>query len=109
MNRCMACLTAIADSKIYTWGVLNLYVSNHETRTLFETDHSSWVESFLVVTSFPPACTLSINDRCFAFTFDNNIGLFSALTTNKESLVVRSLAIFHELQGGTCTKVEYGF
>ena len=105
----MACLTTIADGKIYTWGVLNLYISNHETRTLFEADHGSWIESLLVVASLPPACTLSVDDRCFAFTLDDDIILVSVLTTNKESLVVRSLSILHELQGGTCAEVEYGF
>ena len=62
MDSCMACLTTIADGKIYTWGVLNFYISNHETRTLFEADHSSWIESLFVVASLPPSSSLSIND-----------------------------------------------
>ena len=103
----MACLTTIADSKIYTWGVLNFYISNHETRTLFEADHGSRIEGLLVIASLPPSSSLSINDRCLAFTLNNDIILLSVLATNEYSLIIWSLAVFYELQGGSSAKVEY--
>ena len=106
MNRCMACLTAIADSKIYTWSVLNLYISNHETRTLFEADHGSRIECLLIVACLPPACSLTINNRSFSFTLNDDITLFSVLATDKERFVVRCLTIFHEFQCSTFAKVE---
>ena len=111
MNSSMTCLATVTDGDVHTWSILNFEVAKQETLTLFEAYHRTRVEGLALLFCQPPACTLSGDDRCFAFTLDNNIGniLALVLTTDEYSLVVRSLAIFHELQGGTCAKVEYGF
>lgn len=105
----MTCLATVTDGDVHTWSILNFEVAEQETLTLFEAYHRTWVEGLALLFCQPPACTLSVDDRCFAFTLDYNVALILILTTDEYSLVVRSLAIFHELQGGTCAKVEYGF
>ena len=111
MNSSMTCLATVTDGDVHTWSILNFEVAEQETLTLFEAYHRTRVEGLALLFCQPPACTLAVNDRCFAFTLDNNIGniLALVLTTDEYCLVVRSLAVFYELQGGTCAKVEYGF
>ena len=110
MNGSMASLSAVADGDVHTRSILNLEVAEQEALALFEADHRTRIKGFAILSCEPPACALTINNRSYTFTLDNNVSniLTLVLSADEDSLGIRRLAIFHELQGSTCAKVEDG-
>ena len=110
MDGSMASLTAVADGDVYTRSILNLEVTEQEALALLEADHCTRIEGFAILSCEPPACTLTVDDRSFTFTLDNNVGnvLALVLSADEDNLIVWRLAVFHELQCGTCAEVKDG-
>ena len=107
MNSTIVCTIAVTQGNVDTRSILNLEIANQESAAFLESDHGSRIESLLVVASFPPAGTLSIDDRSFTFALYNNVALVLVLATDKERFVVRCLTIFNEFQSRSCAKVEH--
>ena len=93
----MAGLSTITDGDVDTRSVLDLEVAKQEAFALFEADHCSRVEGLFILLCKPPAGTLSVDDRCFSFTFYDNIrdAFSSVFAANENNLAVWSLAVFH--------------
>ena len=109
MNSTIVGSIAVAQGDVDTRSILDLEIANQESAAFLETDHRSWIEGLLVIASLPPAGSLTVNNRSFTFTLYNNVALVLVLATNEYSLIVWSLAVFYELQGCSCAKVENGF
>ena len=106
MNCTMVCTIAVTQGDVDTRSILNLEIANQKSAAFLESDHGSRIESLLVVASLPPAGSLTIDNRSFTFALYDNVALVLVLATDKERLIVRSLAVFYELQGGSSAKVE---
>ena len=106
MNSTIAGTIAVTQGDVDTRSILNLEIANQESAAFLESDHSSRIESLLVVASLPPAGSLTIDNRSFTFALYNNVALVLVLATDKYSLIIWSLAVFYELQGGSSAKVE---
>ena len=107
MNSTIAGTIAVTQGDVDTRSILNLEIANQESAAFLESDHGSWIESLLVVASLPPAGSLTIDNRSFTFALYNNVALVLVLATDKYSLIIWSLAVFYELQGGSFAKVEH--
>ena len=106
MDGTVAGTIAVTQGDVDTRSILNLEIANQESAAFLESDHGSRIESLLVVASLPPAGSLTIDNRSFTFAFYNNVALVLVLATDKYSLIIWSLAVFYELQGGSSAKVE---
>ena len=107
MYGAIVCTIAVTQGDVDTRSILNLEIANQESAAFLEANHRSRIECLLVVASLPPACSLSVDDGSLTFALNNNVALVLVLATDKDRFVVRRLAIFHELQGGSSAKVEY--
>ena len=106
MDGTVAGTIAVTQGDVDTRSILNLEIANQESAAFLESDHGSRIESLLVVASLPPAGSLTIDNRSFTFALYNNVALVLVLATDKYSLIIWSLAVFYELQGGSSAKVE---
>ena len=109
MNSTIVGSIAVTQGNVDTRSILDLEIANQESAAFLEADHRSWIECLLIVASLPPAGSLTIDNRSFTFTLYNNVALVLILATNEYSLIIWRLAVFHELQCGTMTKVKNPF
>ena len=108
MNSTIVGSIAVTQGNVDTRSILDLEIANQESAAFLEADHRSWIECLLIVASLPPAGSLTIDNRSFTFTLYNNVALVLILATNEYSLIIWRLAVFHELQCGTCAEVKDG-